>query len=100
MGKKLPPDQLVLYKRIDELLWSDWDPIGVYGVPEARDEYHSYLPAVFALAMRPGDVAEIADYLHAIETVNMGLGGSRERCRLTAEKICQAQHEFVGPVGN
>ncbi len=29
MVSKLSPDQLALYKRIDEILWADWDPIGV-----------------------------------------------------------------------
>jgi hypothetical protein len=49
MGKTLPPDQLALYKRIDEILWEDWDPIGVVAFGDAaRDEYQSYLPSIFA----------------------------------------------------
>jgi hypothetical protein len=27
MGQKLPPEQLALYNRLDEILWNDWDPI-------------------------------------------------------------------------
>ena len=46
MGKRFPPHQLGLYKRIDEILWEDWDPIGVNDVEEARDEYQSYLPGL------------------------------------------------------
>ena len=29
MGKKSTADQLQLYKGIDDILWKDWDPIGV-----------------------------------------------------------------------
>ena len=49
MGQKLPPDQMELYRRVDEVLHYLWDPIGVAGAPEARDEYYSYLPHVFSL---------------------------------------------------
>lgn len=51
MGHKLPPDQMALYRRIDEILRNDWDPIGVSGIPEARDEYYDYLPIVFRLVL-------------------------------------------------
>jgi len=44
MGQKLPPKQLELYKRIDEILFYRWDPIGVSDGAWARDEYQSYLP--------------------------------------------------------
>lgn len=64
VGKRLPPDQLALYKRIDEILWLDWDPIGVSDTPEARVEYLNYLPGVFSLALGRCDVDEIADRLH------------------------------------
>ena len=55
MGQKLPAKQLELYKRIDEVLWQDWDPIGVSDCEGARDEYHSYLPKVFRMAYSAGD---------------------------------------------
>lgn len=32
-------EQILIYKRIDEILWFDWDPIGVNQIEEARDEY-------------------------------------------------------------
>lgn len=44
-----------LYSRIDEVLHYVWDPIGISGVPEARDEYHSYLPVVFGKVKRGAD---------------------------------------------
>lgn len=47
MGKKLTADQLQLYKGIDDILWKDWDPIGV-SPHGPRDEYHTYLLQVFS----------------------------------------------------
>jgi hypothetical protein len=89
MGKKLPPRQLELYQAIDEILWRDWDPIGVFGIDGARDEYQMYLPQVYQLALE-GDRAKIADYLfcgghgkvgpyYAAEPA-LGRGGEDPRC--------------------
>ena len=47
----LPPLELELYKRCDEVLHYVWDPIGISDVPEARDEYESYLPTVWRLVI-------------------------------------------------
>ena len=47
MGKKLTADQLQLYKGFDDILWKDWDPIGV-SPHGSRDEYHTYLLQVFS----------------------------------------------------
>ena len=49
MGQKLPADQLQLYKGIDDILWKDWDPIGISGLGGPRDEYHAYLPQSLSL---------------------------------------------------
>ena len=49
MGKKLEPKDEELYRRVDEVLHYILDPIGVSGIPQARDEYYSYLPGVFQL---------------------------------------------------
>src|ERR671918_1789157 len=96
MGKKLAPEQLALYKRIDEILWVDWDPIGISGIPQARDEYHNYLPGIFALALNRCDVEEIADRLHSIEREAMGLVGSRDHCMWVATRICEARNQLIG----
>ena len=87
MGKKLTPDQLALYKRIDVILWKEWDPCGVSDAPEARDEYHSYLPQVFGLVMRGCDAKEIAGYLRTVEVERMGLSKYKDNCKEVAEKV-------------
>jgi len=76
-----------IYKRIDEILWFDWDPIGVNDTEQARDEYQSYIPRIFSLKINGGDKETIAQHLYKIETDNMGLGGNINNCRIIADKI-------------
>ncbi|MES9924910.1 MAG: hypothetical protein ABW152_12500 [Candidatus Thiodiazotropha endolucinida] len=96
MGKKLPPDELELYKIIDEILWKDWDPIGVNDAPEARDEYQSYLPDIFRLAVEGKDARHIASSLIATVEGNIGLSANKERCYRVAEKIVNVKNDLLG----
>jgi hypothetical protein len=73
MGQKLPPRDLKLYEAVDEILYRDWDPIGVAGVPEARDEYRAYLPQVFSMVQNENSIAAIAGYLSFVRVERMGL---------------------------
>ena len=52
MGSKLPHQEMKLYRQTDETLHYMWDPIGVAGIVQARDEYQSYLPQVFQLVLK------------------------------------------------
>ena len=87
MGRRLPPDQLEIYKRVDEILRSDWDPIGVHGIKEARDEYDGYLSQVFQMVLEGASTARIAQYLRHIVTERMGLTSSLSDHTAVAEKI-------------
>ena len=86
MGQKLPPDRMELYRRTDEVLHYIWDPIGVAGVPEARDEYHSYLPVVFARLLDATDV-EIREYLRWVAEERMDLSADKERIDRAVEAL-------------
>jgi hypothetical protein len=68
-----------LYRRIDEVIHYLWDPIGVSDIPEARDEYNSYLSDVEKMLSENSSLNELTDYLLYIETVKMGLPGDIER---------------------
>lgn len=57
MGIKLLPGQLAFYKRIDEILFYKWDPIGISDSDWSRDEYQSYVPQVFKLALESSQEA-------------------------------------------
>lgn len=75
-----------LYQKIDEILWTDWDPIGVNDIAP-RDEYQGYTPTIFNLIKKNSDKETIAQKLFDFETQNMGLFGNIEHCRQVAEKI-------------
>lgn len=98
MGTKTPLNQSELYKRIDEILYYEWDPIGVSNTSEARDEYHSYLPRVFAYAMEVVSPDTLAAYLEHIVTTSMGLGSQPEFSRKIASHILSARDECIGSV--
>jgi hypothetical protein len=88
MGLKMPPEQLALYHGIDEILWRDWDPIGISKFEDPpRDEYYGYLPQVFQLALRCASPLEIAEYLCKVATEMMGLPSTIQSELPVAQKI-------------
>lgn len=78
MKEKLSPKEKQLYRQTDEILHYLWDPIGVRGAAQARDEYHSYLPRVFSMLINNSKDHEIAEYLVKIEEGSMGLSPNKE----------------------
>ena len=62
------------HRRVGEVLHYLWDPIGVSAVPQARDEYDSYVPHVVGLLKSNADAKQIADYLNSIVVDRMSLG--------------------------
>ena len=79
----------LLYKKIDDILWFDWDPIGINDIAP-RDEYQSYVPEIFGLVKTKADRQEIANRLFKLETEKMGMSGTLENCLTIADKILQA----------
>ena len=71
---------------VDQILWEDWDPIGINDVAP-RDEYQRYVPQIMNMALSNSSVKEIADRLHYIETKTIGVDGDIKRCMAVAEKI-------------
>lgn len=60
-------------RRIDEVLWREWDPTGVGGAGEARDEYSTYVPGIFRLLDSGASDEEIVRHLASLEMERMGL---------------------------
>jgi hypothetical protein len=89
MSKENTSKQIILLGAIDDILWNDWDPIGVNDIDEARDEYQSYTPLIFDLKCNGAGKEAIAKKLHEIETGAMGLFGNIQRCNQVAEKISE-----------
>ena len=79
-------------RAVAEVLMRDWDPIGVSDVPEAQDEYDSYVPEFVALLARNASEEEIAHALYRIETVAMGMDRRSDRRGLqsVARKLREA----------
>jgi hypothetical protein len=71
---------------LNELLLSEWDPIGVGDVPEARNEYSSYAGSLARLLREGADVEALqAELSSALD--HMGLEPSGEREGRVAERI-------------
>lgn len=70
-----------------------WDPIGVAGTPQARDEYDSYVPQVIKRLLADASAEEIAQYLDSIESGSMGLTrlfGRRKETSKAAELLIES----------
>lgn len=76
-----------LEKRVDEVLFYLWDPIGVSDEPYARAEYRSYVTSVLGHVENNKTANEIADYLCTIESDSMGLTVNKENALKAAEVL-------------
>jgi hypothetical protein len=78
-----------IHRQIESVLLRDWDPIGVADVPEAQDEYRSYVRPAYDIAMKTRSPKAIADFLAVTERKTMGLSfASKQSLRIgVAEKI-------------
>ena len=52
-----------LHKAVDQLIWAEWDPIGVNQFEGARDEYLTYIPQIVNLLLTDRTEREIAAHL-------------------------------------
>jgi hypothetical protein len=75
----LSPNDKELLRRINEVLYYLWDPIGVAGVPQARDEYETYAPQIFRRLKATADGKDVVEYLHWLSTEHMGMGADLKK---------------------
>ncbi len=95
--RKLTANQKELLNRLDDLLFYEWDPIGISTEEDwPRDEYHSYLHVVFSKLINGCEVQEIASYLTASATENMGLVPSVGRDSEIAKKAKELLNSCSG----
>jgi hypothetical protein len=62
-----------LRRRVDEILYYIWDPIGVAAEPSTRDEYERYVAGLISLLEKNADSKQVAAYLDEIAKNRMGL---------------------------
>jgi hypothetical protein len=72
---------------IQKALIDGWDPIGVRDIPEAQDEYNSYVPMLYDLLVLNKSDQEIFNYLWWAETEHMGLEGQKNKTENFVKKL-------------
>jgi hypothetical protein len=95
VGSSFSETNATLYRALDEILQYIWDPVGVAGIPGARDEYQAYLPEVFRLVVENRDERAIADYLERITVARMGLQPNRVRDLAAARAAISWRHALT-----
>jgi hypothetical protein len=82
---------------VRDVLLRDWDPIGISGIPEAKDEYDDYADVVLAMLINENATAEdIAGYLFKIATEDMALSDRKmaKLCDRAAEAVVALRSNF------
>jgi hypothetical protein len=64
-------DRLLL--AVQDVLFSEWDPIGVNVNERCRDEYDAYAPMICHLLRQGVDEYKLASHLSHLQSVNMGM---------------------------
>ena len=85
-NQKLLPTDKELYQRVYEVVHYIWDPIGVSTIPEAHDEYESYLWALHGRT-KEGSFEKILEYMKWAATENMGLTFDKETAETAANAL-------------
>ena len=94
--KKLSKKQKEFLAKVKEILWVSWDPIGVNdGENVWNDEYDSYAPHIFRLAIEGKDAQRIAQSLSMSISQNMGLSSNKEHDLSVALKIIKAKEDIL-----
>jgi hypothetical protein len=79
--------QKELNKRVSEVLYYLWDPIGVSFAPEARSEYETYVLQVVGILGKTDDILELAKLLSEIRTQSMRLPENMTKDLETAQLL-------------
>ena len=80
-----------LTRKIDHILYTEWDPIGVHllGEFDCFDEYHSYLPGIVRMLRKDASLTELSDRLREVESYMLGPDAVRRRCDVIAVMVWQ-----------
>ncbi len=87
-------EQNLLFEFIEDLLSCEWDPLALNGFGP-RDEYQTYVPQIFSLAVGNATANQIADRLRSIETESIGVAGDFEKCKQLARIIVQKKETLL-----
>lgn len=77
-----------LLQAVKEVLFREWDPIGVNSNPACSGEYDSYASGIVRLLQSEADEYKIAEHLRSLQRVSMGMSSANEeRDREIASKL-------------
>lgn len=88
-------DNNELARRVDEVLFYVWDPIGVNDEPYAREEYAGYVQEIQLLVEQNVDVKPISSRLFEIVETRMGITVSIEKCDHTAKLLLRHKQAII-----
>lgn len=74
-----------LSQAVSEILFREWDPIGVNNFPEARDD--SYVSTICRMLESGVDEVKLTDHLRRLRTNSMGLAKDDEHDRRIARRL-------------
>lgn len=86
MSKNIRAKQFLM-EEIQKIFLKEWDPIGIQDIPEAQDEYDSYVSDIYKLIQSKRTESEVFDYLWGIETGHMGLSGDKKHTQTIAHRL-------------
>ena len=84
----------LFHETIRQVLLKDWDPIGVRDIPEAQDEYDSYVSTIFKMLTSRKPRQEVFEYLWWLETEHMGLVGDRQATEKFTDRVMRIPEEI------
>lgn len=62
-----------LLRAVNDILFDEWDPIGINEYFKCRDEYASYAPTILRILLSGGDEHKLTTHLCELQRVSMGL---------------------------
>lgn len=92
-------NEKLLWDKVKNILWEEWDPIGVYEPNAAwSDEYDSYVPYIYSLAVEGATQQQIANALTKIASDTIGLTAKmgNEHDFSIAGMLVAAKNEYLG----
>lgn len=81
------PEDFPLAAAIRDLLMSDWDPLGVRGLPGQRGAYDGFVGPVMEMVAGGSPATEICGYLLAVGENRTGRPGDRVRTLAVARAL-------------
>jgi hypothetical protein len=81
---RFKPDELE--RRVDEVLFYKWDPIGINHYVTARAEYRSYVSTILQV-VNSGDMVKLVERLEDLEKNSMGLEVEESNAKEIAELL-------------